>query len=49
MFSYMCPSCGASAYSAAGATNVGPCPRCSQPLVQNDDVAAPVPACGTSR
>jgi ribosomal protein S27E len=34
MFSYRCPSCGASAYSSAGAATVGPCPHCAQSLGQ---------------
>ena len=49
MFSYICLSCGASAYSAANASTVGPCPRCSQPLAQHDDAPAPVPVGGTGR
>jgi hypothetical protein len=32
MFSYMCPGCGASAYSSSNAVIVGACPNCSQPL-----------------
>ena len=32
MFSYMCLSCGASAYSSVNASAVGACPRCSEPL-----------------
>ena len=34
MFSYRCRSCGASAYSSAGAATVRPCPICAQPLSQ---------------
>ena len=40
MFFYTCPSCGASAYSAADASTVGACPRCSRPLAQHDDAPA---------
>jgi hypothetical protein len=36
MFSYCCPSCGASAYSSAGAATVGRCPGCAQPLGEPD-------------
>ena len=39
MFFYVCSICGASAYSAANASTVGACPRCSRPLVQHEALA----------
>jgi predicted amidophosphoribosyltransferase len=44
MFSYTCPSCGASAYSAANASTVGRCPRCSEPLTDKYGAQAVAPA-----
>jgi hypothetical protein len=32
MFSYICSSCGAPAFSSANQPTVGPCPHCMGPL-----------------
>ena len=40
MFSYICMSCGASAYSSVNASAVGVCPRCSEPLTIKDEAHA---------
>ena len=40
MFSYKCPNCGASAYSAANASMVGACPRCDASLATDQSTVA---------
>ena len=43
MFSYMCPSCGAAAYSSANASTVAACPQCAgalEPLTRQPLAAA---------
>jgi predicted amidophosphoribosyltransferase len=45
VFTYICPSCGAPAYSSANAATVGLCPQCDEPLTTGDqEPAAPAPA-----
>jgi ribosomal protein L37AE/L43A len=41
MFFYICPSCGARAYSAANASAVGTCPRCGKALAQETEPVTP--------
>jgi DNA-directed RNA polymerase subunit RPC12/RpoP len=51
MFSYICSSCGAVAYSSANQATVGVCPRCSEPLVlqAEPDSTPAVAAAGAHR
>ena len=44
MFSYICMSCGASAYSSVNASAVGACPRCSEPLTIKAETHVTAPA-----
>ena len=53
MFSYICLSCGAPAYSSVNASAVGACPRCSEPLTVEDgahtEASAAAPAVRAGR